>query len=536
MEIQNANKNPISLMFNKAAMSVDGMQDAAFVGLLEHIGGQAEEGVPSFAVGQKDSVSGDGKAPLENKAEKAEKKQSKPGKVEEKGVSKDNKNRKDEEIDDSLGVVDVSDKSVNEQSKAVERAPLESGVVEVGVAQPVVESIAFEGDLGEVSFVADGQEYTLSDFLAEPRNLSLFDSVSVLNPQTQAVVTMSGQEFASTVIKNIVDFENAYSSAGKIDISGLEILSPDEFQLVEPVDGNNNEVFLLPDADNDFVAENVDDFIAKVERDFNVDVEIESVSQKLAVSADELVKDKAQINILAFSKQGDVSGDSQMPSSEVLTVPGEQYVASPAVSKIVPDAYSNVSAVAFTENVQPVMASEVGGTISVSSAGIVGGAAASGRTDSLNSRSDTSFKDVYKGLGKDVVEQVKINIVKSAVKGIDKIDISLKPQELGNIEIKMQLAKDGRLNAHIVASRPETVEMLQKETSTLEQAFRDAGFQMEDGSLSFSLRDDGQANENKEKNSSLRDFLGDAFEGEDVNDFEMASGESWGQNGLNIRV
>ena len=71
-----------------------------------------------------------------------------------------------------------------------------------------------------------------------------------------------------------------------------------------------------------------------------------------------------------------------------------------------------------------------------------------------NDAQNTSFKDVYKGMSKEVIDQVKVNITKSAVKGVDKVEIQLKPEDLGHIEVKMQIGKDGKLQAHIIASRP----------------------------------------------------------------------------------
>lgn len=159
----------------------------------------------------------------------------------------------------------------------------------------------------------------------------------------------------------------------------------------------------------------------------------------------------------------------------------------------------------------------------------------------LNAASElkTSANDIYKGMSKEVVEQVKVNITKSAVKGVDKIDIHLKPEDLGQIEIKMQLSKNGKLQAEIVASRPETMEMLQKEAQSLQKAFNDAGFQTDDNSFSFTYRDDSQqANQNQEKNSGLRQFMGELLDNEISNDNAVSYAEqSWnGKSGLNIRV
>ena len=113
---------------------------------------------------------------------------------------------------------------------------------------------------------------------------------------------------------------------------------------------------------------------------------------------------------------------------------------------------------------------------------------------SVQGDNKTTFRDVYKGMSREVAEQVKVNITKSAVKGIDSIEIKLKPEELGHIEVKMQISKDGKLQAHIISSRAETMDMLQKELPTLEKAFADAGFSLDNGSLSFSFRDNQARN------------------------------------------
>lgn len=149
-----------------------------------------------------------------------------------------------------------------------------------------------------------------------------------------------------------------------------------------------------------------------------------------------------------------------------------------------------------------------------------------------NTAADTSFKDVYdKGLTREVAEQIKVNITQSAIKGVDKIEIQLKPAELGHLEIKMQISKDGRLQAHIVASDANTMELLQKDLSALKQAFDNAGFQTEDGSFSFSYRGDEQNNNERER---LRTFIGEVI-AQDVAE-ETAANDYIGADGVNIRV
>lgn len=152
----------------------------------------------------------------------------------------------------------------------------------------------------------------------------------------------------------------------------------------------------------------------------------------------------------------------------------------------------------------------------------------------------TALRDAYKGMSREAVEQIKVNITKSAVKGVDTINVQLKPEELGHIEIKMQIAKDGKLQAHIISSRAETMDMLQKEMPALEKAFNDAGFETDGSSFSFSFREDRQAGQQNESGRGLRSFLGDVLDKEAGNENlaeETAAYGTWdGKSALNIRV
>ena len=197
-----------------------------------------------------------------------------------------------------------------------------------------------------------------------------------------------------------------------------------------------------------------------------------------------------------------------------------------------------VSAPASVENVSAAVSSE-NTSVSLASAGAAGNEMLANARSAAANDSSASFRDVYKGMGKEVVEQIKVNITKSAVKGVDTIEIQLKPEDLGKIEVKMQIGKDGKLQAHIVSSRPETAELLQKEMANLQKAFDDAGFQTDENSLNFSFRDEGQTGREQERNE-LRSFIGNALEQEAAMDAagnDLFAGMSWdGNGGLNIRV
>lgn len=143
-----------------------------------------------------------------------------------------------------------------------------------------------------------------------------------------------------------------------------------------------------------------------------------------------------------------------------------------------------------------------------------------------------NLRDNYnKGITREVAEQIKVNITQSAIKGVDKIEIQLKPADLGQVEIKLHIAKDGRVQAQIIASNAETLELLQKDTDLLKEAFNHAGYQAEDGSFSFSHRGGEEAENEREK---LREFIGEVIT-QDVAE-EMAANDYISADGVNIRV
>ena len=134
-----------------------------------------------------------------------------------------------------------------------------------------------------------------------------------------------------------------------------------------------------------------------------------------------------------------------------------------------------------------------------------------------------------KNLTRDVAEQIKVNITQSAIKGVDKIEIQLKPAELGKIEIKMQIGRDGQLHAHITAANAETLEILQKDIGSLKDIFAGVGYQTDDNSFSFARQ--GEENNEREK---MREFIGEVIT-HDVEE-EMAANDYISADGVNIRV
>ncbi|MEO5373782.1 MAG: flagellar hook-length control protein FliK [Alphaproteobacteria bacterium] len=104
-----------------------------------------------------------------------------------------------------------------------------------------------------------------------------------------------------------------------------------------------------------------------------------------------------------------------------------------------------------------------------------------------------------------LTDQIKVDISKAVADGNDHISIQLKPEELGRIEIKLDMNQGGRVHAVVTADNPQTLEMLKQDARGLEKALQDAGLSADGSSLSFNLRGDNEQQAlQREKNGNGR--------------------------------
>lgn len=417
---------------------------------------------------------------------------------------------------------------------------------EIAVAE---DAPAVSDEAAPESGMAEGTEISLDA-------LALMGTVTVVNPATgetfqttgaelaaqladagvQSVSVLPGEEgqpLAAPVVENAPEadaFQNIVAAMKKTQAENAPVVDADA-------------VAADAASDQDILAQQAAKLGEAVGEDRKVKVEVSVKEEKIADAVDGGLVKNAKLSDETLSavveSKDAVKGN---PLTEVKT-PAQQAAAQNQIREMpltmTAGAVSNAAAAAADDTAAVAVSTETG-SVTLAHAGTVGGEMlANAKASAANDSSSTSFRDVYKGMGKEVVDQIKVNITKSAVKGVDKIEIQLKPEDLGHIEVKMQIGKDGKLQAHIVASRPETAEILQKEIGNLQKAFNEAGFQTDEGSLSFSFRDDGQAGQNQERNN-LRNFIGDVLEQETAMDAavgDLFAGTAWdGKNGLNIRV
>jgi flagellar hook-length control protein FliK len=143
------------------------------------------------------------------------------------------------------------------------------------------------------------------------------------------------------------------------------------------------------------------------------------------------------------------------------------------------------------------------------------------------------------------IEQVAVQIKKAIGEGADKINIKLQPANLGKVEVRMEIGKDGILTANVIAERPETLELLQRDVRGLEKVLQEGGLKTDTQSFNFSLKEHAQqqAANGRDKTDEQTDNNDKTCNDTAANDVETTASEAaiYGQNiatngGVNIMI
>jgi len=131
-----------------------------------------------------------------------------------------------------------------------------------------------------------------------------------------------------------------------------------------------------------------------------------------------------------------------------------------------------------------------------------------------------------------------LEIAASARNGKSRFDIRLDPAELGRIDVRIDVDRNGQMTSHLTVEKPETLSMLQQDAPQLQRALDNAGFRTGDGGLQFSLRDQssGQNSGNQTIPNAQRLIIA-----EDETIPAASAGRSYGRmagsgSGVDIRV
>ena len=89
-----------------------------------------------------------------------------------------------------------------------------------------------------------------------------------------------------------------------------------------------------------------------------------------------------------------------------------------------------------------------------------------------------------------------IEIAASAKSGKSSFDIRLDPADLGRIDVRIDVDRNGQVTSHLTVEKPETLSMLRQDAPQLQRALDDAGLKTGNGGLQFSLRDQSSSGQN----------------------------------------
>jgi chemotaxis protein MotD len=92
-----------------------------------------------------------------------------------------------------------------------------------------------------------------------------------------------------------------------------------------------------------------------------------------------------------------------------------------------------------------------------------------------------------------------VTIAARSEAGFKHFDIRLDPPELGRVDVRLTVDDAGKAQASLAVEKPQTLELLQNDSTSLERALKDAGLDLSQNGLNFSLR--GQQQQNGSGNS-----------------------------------
>jgi flagellar hook-length control protein FliK len=131
-----------------------------------------------------------------------------------------------------------------------------------------------------------------------------------------------------------------------------------------------------------------------------------------------------------------------------------------------------------------------------------------------------------------------LEIAVTAKSGNSRFEIRLDPAELGRIDVRIDVDRNGHMTSHLMVEKQETLTMLRQDAPQLQRALDDAGFNTGNSGLQFSLRDQSSSNQNDNSggNNARRLIIGE----EDTTPAVVA-GRSYGRmlgssSGVDIRV
>jgi flagellar hook-length control protein FliK len=94
------------------------------------------------------------------------------------------------------------------------------------------------------------------------------------------------------------------------------------------------------------------------------------------------------------------------------------------------------------------------------------------------------------------ISGLALEIAASVRSGKSRFEIRLDPADLGRIDVRIDVDRNGQVTSHLTVEKPETLSMLRQDAPQLQRQLDDAGFKIGNGGLQFSLRDQSSSGRN----------------------------------------
>jgi chemotaxis protein MotD len=82
-----------------------------------------------------------------------------------------------------------------------------------------------------------------------------------------------------------------------------------------------------------------------------------------------------------------------------------------------------------------------------------------------------------------------VEIAANSKAGNSRFQIRLDPPDLGRIDVRLDVDRNGQVTSRLFVEKSETLDLLRRDAPQLHQALQDAGLKTSDNGLQFSLRD-----------------------------------------------
>ncbi len=134
-----------------------------------------------------------------------------------------------------------------------------------------------------------------------------------------------------------------------------------------------------------------------------------------------------------------------------------------------------------------------------------------------------------------VSDQITVAINKHIVNGQNNFSIRLHPAELGQVDIRLEFSADGKMHASMMVESEKTLSMLQRDQGALEKALQNAGLNLSNKDMNFSLMKQNQEN-NAQKFATSNGASIDSLNTEELPPMDLAQQVSMGYSNQAVDI